>query len=254
MKNIKKKIFILLMGLSIIFTLIGCGDIKIDSKTSINANGTSNTKVKVYYDDTISKLINNSLLEKVIMEIGDSLPNKIHFGEITKSKEGELNVEEISIDTDKIKINDLPSMSNDYINIQVNRDKGIFLDTYKVTLKLNDSLTNMISNYVNNNINNQIGLNLGDLIGKNVASIVSDVPIDVSISMPVKIIETNATEREGNKKIEYSYEVSDLNTDNNIMLSFNVPNIQNIIIISLVSILMVIILIVLIIRRKNKYN
>lgn len=72
--------------------------------------------------------------------------------------------------------------------------------------------------------------------------------------MPVKIIETNATEREGNKKIEYSYEVSDLNTENNIMLSFNVPNIQNIIIISLVSILMVIILIVLIIRRKNKYN
>lgn len=248
----KNKILILFMILSMVFILIGCGDIKIDSKTSVNVDGTSNTQIKVYYDDTISKLINNSLLEKIIMETGDSLPNTIHFGEVTKSKEGELNVEEVSIDTDKIKINDLPSMSNDYINIEVNRDKGIFLDTYKVTLKLNNSLTNIISNYVNNNINNQIGLNLGDLIGKNVASIVADVPIDVSISMPVKIIDTNAIEREGNKKIEYSYEVIDLNTDNNIMLSFNVPNIQNIIIISIVVIGILSISLVVYVKKGRK--
>ena len=91
------------------FILIGCGDIKVSTDTSINIDGTSDTKIKVYYDDTINKLVDNDLLSKVITEVKDQVSDKVHFGEITKSKEGDLNIEEVNISTNKVKINEVSS-------------------------------------------------------------------------------------------------------------------------------------------------
>lgn len=66
MGKLKKYIFVLFLMMSTVFILIGCGEIKLSSDTSINIYGTSDTKIKIYYDDTINKLVDNDLLSKVI--------------------------------------------------------------------------------------------------------------------------------------------------------------------------------------------
>lgn len=255
MRKLKKYILVLFLIMSMVFILIGCGEAKISSDTSINIDGTSNTKIKIYYDDTINKLVDNDLLSKVITEVKDKIPDKIHFGEIIKSKEGSLNTEEVDISTDKVKLNEVSNLSSDYFSIIEVEDKGIFKNEYKVTLKLNDSAIDIISDYINNNINNNLGLDLGTLINKNIANLIGDIPVNLSISMPVKIVDTNSKEIVGDKTVKYSYTINDLNENNSIMIGFNVPNISNIVIVLVVIILIIVISIIYYVkRRKNKNN
>lgn len=253
MRKLKKYILVLFLIMSMVFILIGCGEAKISTDTSINIDGTSNTKIKIYYDDTINKLVDNDLLSKVITEVKDKIPDKIHFGEIIKSKEGSLNTEEVDISTDKVKLNEVSNLSSDYFSIIEVEDKGILKNEYKVTFKLKDSAIDIISDYINNNINNNLGLDLGTLINKNIANLVGDIPVNLSISMPVKIVDTNSKEIVGDKTVKYSYTINDLNENNSIMIGFNVPNISNIVIVLVVIILIIVISIIYYVkRRKNK--
>lgn len=252
MRKLKKYILVLFLIMSMVFILIGCGEAKISSDTSINIDGTSNTKIKIYYDDTINKLVDNDLLSKVITEVKDKIPDKIHFGEIIKSKEGSLNTEEVDISTDKVKLNEVSNLSSDYFSIIEVEDKGILKNEYKVTFKLKDSAIDIISDYINNNINNNLGLDLGTLINKNIANLVGDIPVNLSISMPVKIVDTNSKEIVGDKTVKYSYTINDLNENNSIMIGFNVPNISNIVIVLVVIIVIIFISIVYYVKRRKK--
>ena len=252
MGKLKKYIFVLFLMMSTVFILIGCGEIKLSSDTSINIDGTSDTKIKIYYDDTINKLVDNDLLSKVIVEVKDDMPDKIRFGEITKSKEGDLNTEEINISTDKVEINEVSNLSNNYFSIIEEKDKGLFTNEYKVTLKLNDSAIDIISDYINSNINNNIGLNLGNLVNRNISNLIGDVPVDLSISTPVKIVDTNSNEIVNDKTIKYYYTINDLNENNSIMIGIKVPNIQNIVIMLVIIVLIIIVAIIYYIKRRKK--
>ena len=253
MRKLKKYMLVLFLIMSMLFILIGCGEAKISSDISINIDGTSNTKIKIYYDDTINRLVDNDLLSKVITEVKDKIPNEIHFGEIIKSREGDLNIEEINISTDKVNIDKVSNLSSDYFSIIKVKDKGIFKNKYKIIFKFNDSAVDIISDYINRNINNNIGLNLGNLINKNIANLIGDIPVNLSISMPVKIAYTNSEEIVNDRIVKYSYTINDLNQDNSIVIGVNVPNIHNIVISIVVIILIIVIYIIYYVkRRKNK--
>lgn len=252
MKKLKKYMLVLFLIMSMVFILIGCGEAKISSDISINIDGTSNAKIKVYYDDTINKLVDNDLLSKVITDVKDKIPNEIHFGEIIKSREGNLNTEEINISTDKVNIDKVSNLSNDYFSIIKVKDKGIFKNEYKIIFKFNDSAIDIIGNYITSNINNNIGLDLGNLINKNIANLIGDIPVNLSISMPVKIAYTNSEEIVNEKTVKYSYTINDLNEDNSIIIGFNVPNIHNIVISVVIILIIFIYIIYYVKRRKNK--
>ena len=252
MKKLKKYMLVLFLIMSMVFILIGCGEAKISSDISVNIDGTSNAKIKVYYDDTINKLVDNDLLSKVITDVKDKIPNEIHFGEIIKSREGNLNTEEINISTDKVNIDKVSNLSSDYFSIIKVKDKGIFKNEYKIIFKFNDSAIDIIGNYITSNINNNIGLDLGNLINKNIANLIGDIPVNLSISMPVKIAYTNSEEIVNEKTVKYSYTINDLNEDNSIIIGFNVPNIHNIVISVVIILIIFIYIIYYVKRRKNK--
>ena len=152
-----------------------------------------------------------------------------------------------------MKINEASNLNNDYFSIIEDKDKGIFTDEYKVTLKLNDSVIDIISDYINSNINNNIGLDLGTLLNKNIENVIGDIPVDVSISMPVKIVDTNSDQVvNDDKTIKYSYTINDLNENNSIMIGFKVPNIQNIVIALVIIILIIVIIIIYYIKKRKK--
>lgn len=251
MRRIKKYILILILIITTSLILIGCGDIKVSTDTSININGTSNTRIKVYYDDVIGKLVNNDLMSKIINKVEDAISDKVDFGEIIKSKEGNFNIEEVNVSTNKVKIDEISNLSSDYFSIIEDKENGIFLDKYKITLKLNESAIDIISDYINSNINNNLGLDFGSLVNKNIGVLIGDIPIDVSISMPIKIIDTNADEIINNKTINYSYTVNDLNESNSIIIGFKAPNLKNILIYLAIIILIILTSIFYYIKKRK---
>ena len=240
MKKIKRYIGVIALIITISLMLIGCGQVKINSEVSINIDGTSSTRLKIYYDDTINKLVDNDLLSKVISKINNSIPSEVHFGDIVKSKEENLNVEEVEIKTDKVKIDEIDNLSNDYFTVKEVKNKGF--------ITIND----IISNYINSSINNNIGLNLGNLINKNMANLIGNIPVNLSISMPVKITDTNSNEIVNGKIIKYSYTINDLNENNSIVMGFNVPNIQNIIFIIVIIVIAIFVLLIYSKKRKRE--
>ncbi|WP_300854437.1 hypothetical protein, partial [uncultured Clostridium sp.] len=246
-----KYILILILIITTSLILIGCGDIKVSTDTSININGTSNTRIKVYYDDVIGKLVNNDLMSKIINKVEDGISDKVDFGEIIKSKEGNFNIEEVNVSTNKVKIDEISNLSSDYFSIIEDKENGIFLDKYKITLKLNESAIDIISDYINSNINNNLGLDFGSLVNKNIGVLIGDIPIDVSISMPIKIIDTNADEIINNKTINYSYTVNDLNESNSIIIGFKAPNLKNILIYLAIIILIILTSIFYYIKKRK---
>ena len=227
MKKIKRYIGVIALIITISLMLIGCGQVKINSEVSINIDGTSSTRLKIYYDDTINKLVDNDLLSKVISEINNSIPSEVHFGDIVKSKEENLNVEEVEIKTDKVKIDEIDNLSNDYFTVKEVKNKGFITNKY-------------------------IGLNLGNLINKNMANLIGDIPVNLSISMPVKITDTNSNEIVNGKIIKYSYTINDLNENNSIVMGFNVPNIQNIIFIIVIIVIAIFVLLIYSKKRKRE--
>ena len=249
MKKIKRYIGVIALIITISLMLIGCGQVKINSEVSISIDGTSSTRLKIYYDDTINKLVDNDLLSKVISKINNSIPSEVHFGDIVKSKEENLNVEEVEIKTDKVKIDELDNLSNDYFTVKEVKNKGFITNKYIITIKLKHSVTDIISNYINSSINNNIGLNLGNLINKNMANLIGNIPVNLSISMPVKITDTNSNEIVNGKIIKYSYT---LNENNSIVMVFNVPNIQNIIFIIVIIVIAIFGLLIYSKKRKRK--
>lgn len=251
MRRIKKYILILILIITTSLILIGCGDIKVSTDTSININGTSDTKIKVYYDDVIGKLVNNDLMSKIINKVEDGISDKVDFGEIIKSKEGNFNIEEVNVSTNKVKIDEISNLSSDYFSIIEDKENGIFVDKYKITLKLNESAIDIISDYINSNINNNLGLDFGSLVNKNIGVLIGDIPIDVSISMPIKIIDTNADEIINNKTINYSYTVNDLNESNSIIIGFKAPNLKNILIYLAIIILIILTSIFYYIKKRK---
>lgn len=251
MRRIKKYILILILIITTSLILIGCGDIKVSTDTSININGTSDTKIKVYYDDVIGKLVNNDLMSKIINKVEDGISDKVDFGEIIKSKEGNFNIEEVNVSTNKVKIDEISNLSSDYFSIIEDKENGIFLDKYKITLKLNESAIDIISDYINSNINNNLGLDFGSLVNKNIGVLIGDIPIDVSISMPIKIIDTNADEIINNKTINYSYTINDLNESNSIIIGFKAPNLKNILIYLAIIILIILTSIFYYIKKRK---
>ena len=130
MKKIKRYIGVIALIITISLMLIGCGQVKINSEVSINIDGTSSTRLKIYYDDTINKLVDNDLLSKVISKINNSIPSEVHFGDIVKSKEENLNVEEVEIKTDKVKIDEIDNLSNDYFTVKEVKNKGFITNKY----------------------------------------------------------------------------------------------------------------------------
>lgn len=250
--RLKKYMSLIFLVVSVSLMLIGCGNIKVNSDVSININGSSNTKLKIYYDDTINKLVNNDLLSKVISEVNNNISSKVHFGEIVKGREENLNTEEIEIKTDKVKIDEINNLSNYYFTVTEVKNKGFITNKYIITVKLKQSVTDIISNYINSSINNNIGLNLGNLINKNMTNLIGDIPVNLSISMPVKIANTNSNEIVNGKIIKYSYTINDLNENNSIVIGFNVPNIQNVIFIIVIIVIAIFALLIYSKKRKRE--
>ena len=250
-KYFKKYISIMIIVFSIITLFTGCGKVELSSDVTVNIDGSANVLVKVYYDDEIGKLIDNDLLSRVLVD------NK---EDINKYKSGEFNIEEVNITTDKIDIAKVKNIENEYLNINVNKDKGIFLDLYNIDIKLNKNMIEVIKDNIQTNINNNIsnftGLNLGQYISgpisTNITNYIKDIPYKLTISLPVSIVDSNATAKINNKSVSWSYNLGDLNENTELKLSFKAPNIINIIIIILI--ILVIIITGIIIKRNNKKN
>ena len=250
MKKIKRYIGVIALIITISLMLIGCGQVKINSEVSISIDGTSSTRLKIYYDDTINKLVDNDLLSKVISKINNSIPSEVHFGDIVKSKEENLNVEEVEIKTDKVKIDELDNLSNDYFTVKEVKNKGFITNKYIITIKLKHSVTDIISNYINSSINNNIGLNLGNLINKNMANLIGDIPVNLSIYITYCMLYFNCMKLKF--IIKYSYTINDLNENNSIVMGFNVPNIQNIIFIIVIIVIAIFGLLIYSKKRKRE--
>lgn len=254
-----KRLIRILSILMIIMTSIvfnGCASINASTDVNIKLDGSSETKFRVSYDDTLSKFVGDGILTKVIKDPNIS---------VNKYKENNMNVEEISFFSDNISIKDLLKSSkeinikeilangSDYFNINYKRDKGIFKDNYTVYLVLSKDIFGEIESEVEENLSSLGENRLTNYLSENISKVIGSIEYDIKLSIPFDIRDSNATTKIDSKTVKWNLQFKDLNENTQLMISFSAINIVNIIIM-LVIILVLIIAFILFLKNKIKNN
>ena len=246
------KLLVLIISLSF---FVGCGKAEVGTDVKINKNGSTESTIRVAYDNIIGTVVNNDLLNKVF---GDK------YGEINKYTKDGLNVEEVIIKTNKIKLSDMINtfkningteveaseidLIDEYVNLTVDTEKGLFFNTYTVKANLKKNLVdeivtqakgiNSLSGTLINNMDESIRIYLGN------------IPYTLTLNIPFQVVESNGNILESNT-VEWDYTLADLNPDTSVILSFKAINLINIAV-GIIILLIVIISSVVIIRKGKK--
>ena len=263
-KNFKKILLIFSTLFLITFIFIGCDNVKLSTDVKINSDGSTNSKLSISYDETVSNLVDNDLFNKLL---GDDAYNySIH-----KYKNGDLFVEEIEFSTDKIDLKSLSSNSallafdtieNDFsklFNYDVSRKKGFLKDTYTLKVHLNHNILNLINSSMkdglDDTLNKYMGSNFSGFFSSGISDTVtkqiSTVPYDLTVSTPIDIVDSNATVQSDSRHLMWNYTLGELNENTELCMSFMLPNFVNIAIIVVVVLILIICIVIFIRRSKN---
>ena len=260
----KKNLIISFMVILTTFIFIGCDNAKLSTDIKINSDGSTNSKVCIYYDETIAKIVNNDLFSKIL---GDKASNY----SINKYKDNNFYVEEIDFSTEKMgmkKFSSNPALAvssvidddlANFFDYDVTKKKGFLKNTYTLKISLNDSVLKLI----NTTIKVELDDELSKYIGSNFSSFFSDgisdfatkqigtVPYDLTISTPIDIVDSNATTQTDSRHLAWHYTLGELNENTELTMSFTLPSFINIAIICIVVSILIIGLVIFIRHSKK---
>lgn len=253
--KIRKQIFLVLISILICSSmLVGCVNAEVGTKIKINSNGSTETLIKIKYDELISKIFDGNLINLFTND------NNLV---VNKYTEGSFTIEETVIKTEKIELKDIlksnkskdgvnNSLLDEYLTVDYKREKGFLRDKYTVRLILKRDLFSEFNDIVNNNISKFGDNYLTKYIDSNVTESIGSIPFNIEVEIPLKIIESNGTEKISDKSVKWDFQLKDLKNDTELSISFSAINVIYLII----TILVIIIIIVgtVIFTRQRKKN
>ena len=263
--KLKKRLTFIFTILLITVLFTGCNNVKLSSDIKINSNGSTDSKIRIYYDETICKLVNNDLFTKL-------LDDSAAYYKINKYTEGSYYIEEIDISTDKIDLKNLASTSSamstsineakNFFDYNISEKKGFLTNIYTFNLSLNKDILGTINsslkNELDNNLNQYISSDFSSLISNgisdNATKYIETIPYELTITTPVDIIDSNATTQLDKRTLYWKYTLSDLDENTELMVSFKLPNIINIATLLGIGLFIIIIIITIIIVKKKRTN
>jgi len=235
----------LLVGLTIILLLSGCGKLGVTSSTNISEKGAGVFSFKVSYDDFISKNIKGSILK--------DNKNATAGERIRKYADEQGYVEEY-----KINFNSLDDLNKKLVKnengFQVNviKKTGLFKDTYTYEMKILKAFTPAVikSRFLENNNDEQFITTYSNNI---IDEFLSKVEYTNKVILPGKIISTNAVESNGNSLV-WTYYLGQINSETSMTATYIIDKNSNIVLTVVVGLILVILIIAYVIRYRRRIS
>lgn len=250
MKKTYKYVIMIFLICTTVFT--GCASTNVGTDVEIKGNGSTESKIQVSYDSSISNLIGKGILEAAM---GDEFV-------VSKYNEGNKVVEETQYLTDPLDLKTRfaiifgsafmkdRSFDNEYVSVKLVRNPGLLRDNYTVTITPKRDYYQIISDTVDEQISNIGSGSIISYIGGNVKSSIGSIPYTIKLKIPFKITGSNGNSGDDAKTVVWNTTLQNLNENNKLEFEFQAYNMVRVSAIILIAV--IVIIAALIIKKKKK--
>lgn len=194
-----KRAILFMIALIISIMLLGCGNINLKSFTVINENGYGTVKLQILYDNFISSKLGNDIIDHKWAKENDYKFNKY--------LENNINVEEITYNFKSIEDLQQKINSSGLATMTYLKRSGIGETTYNINLKVNkQSIDKLIKDKTNND--------------EIIYNYIKNIKFTNEVKVPGKVIKSNATGNVDENIKEWTYKLSQINGDTNLLISY----------------------------------
>lgn len=203
-----KKILTLIMIMLFSLIFIGCGEIKLNTSTTINDNESGKAIFYISYDDYIRSSLNRNIFNTQWV--------KDNGFDLNKYNKNNMNIEELSYKFNNLKELQNKINSTNVINMSYETKLGLNKKTYYINLKFNkdimDDLIKQNINTENKQNNNQTYNYIENLVLSNL------------ISVPGHMIDSNCSEVINENTGMWNYKLSQIDKNTELKISYSVAN------------------------------
>ncbi|OOM09128.1 hypothetical protein [Clostridium saccharobutylicum] len=194
-----KRSILFMIALIISMMLLGCGNINLKSFTVINENGYGTVKLQILYDNFISSKLGNDIIDHKWAK-----ENGYNFNKYLKNN---INVEEITYNFKSIEDLQQKINSSGLATMTYLKRSGIGETTYNINLKVNkQSIDKLIKDKTNND--------------EIIYNYIKNIKFINEVKVPGKVIKSNATANTDENIKEWTYKLSQIDGDTNLLISY----------------------------------
>lgn len=215
-------------GIMIILSigLISCGKLSIGTKTDIKKDGKATFTLQAIYDDTAKNVINDEFIAKKL---------EMDNIDINKYRNGDMNVEEISISEKGLEGLATNENIQKLFNYKVIRKDYFYKSIYTIEMSISKELFNVKNSYNS----------------KDDKDYINNIPFSNTVSFPGKFISSNASENIGLNEVKWRYKVGEINDSTVMNLTYELYTLWKPIGV-IAGIIIIVIIIIVGINSKNK--
>lgn len=201
-----KNISILIIPLFLSLIFIGCGQIKLNTSTTINGDESGKAAFYISYDDAMHSTLNRDIFNAQWAKDNGFILNKYN--------KDSMNVEELSYKFNNLKeIQDKINYTN-VLNMSYETKLGLNTKTYYINLKFNKDIIDDLTKKT---------LNSGsDKKNTEIYNYIQDVTLSNSITVPGQLIESNCSETINENTGIWNYKFSQINKNTEIKIVYTV--------------------------------
>lgn len=194
-----KRSILFMIALIISMMLLGCGNINLKSFTVINENGYGTVKLQILYDNFISSKLGNDIIDHKWAK-----ENGYNFNKYLKNN---INVEEITYNFKSIEDLQQKINSSGLATMTYLKRSGIGETTCNINLKVNkQSIDKLIKDKTNND--------------EIIYNYIKNIKFINEVKVPGKVIKSNATANTDENIKEWTYKLSQIDGDTNLLISY----------------------------------
>lgn len=203
-----KRIIIYIIILILSTILLGCGDINLNSSTVINENGSGSIKLQILYDNFISSMLKNDIIDHKWAEENGYLVNKY--------SKNNMNVEEITYEFGDIKELEQKINSSGLATMTYSKKIGMGENTYTIDLKFNKA---PIDKLVNDKTDTET-----TATDEKIYNYIKNIEFTNEVKVPGKIVKSNAIGDINENTKEWTYKLSQIDENTHISFSYKMKN------------------------------
>lgn len=194
-----KRSILFMIAFIISMMLLGCGNINLKSFTVINENGYGTVKLQILYDNFISSKLGNDIIDHKWAK-----ENGYNFNKYLKNN---INVEEITYNFKSIEDLQQKINSSGLATMAYLKRSGIGETTCNINLKVNkQSIDKLIKDKTNND--------------EIIYNYIKNIKFINEVKVPGKVIKSNATANTDENIKEWTYKLSQIDGDTNLLISY----------------------------------
>jgi len=204
-----KRIFLNMFSFILCTLLFGCGEVKLQSHTEINENGSGVLKLQIGYDNYVASSFENGILDKEYIE-----QNGLKLNKYSKN---DMNIEEITYNFSNLEELETKINSSKFATMIYSKKIGIKNNLNSITFKFNQPI-------IEHQELKKYYLDENGQVDTEMYNYIKNMQFNNLIKLPGIILDSNATEEVDSNTKGWNYKLIQIDENTEIKATYQTKN------------------------------